>query len=56
MGPARWRIVNAAGEDLVPRFQSEELARKRWFTLSRSRATDRGAKLLAPDGSVVDEI
>jgi hypothetical protein len=51
----RWRIVDGEGK-LLFAFQSEELARARWFSFSHSRASDRGGKLLKPDGTVADEV
>jgi hypothetical protein len=49
--PGKWRIVGPDGQDILPPFASEALARDRWYRLTRTRAGDR-AKLLRPDGSV----
>jgi len=49
----RWRIMR--GDEELARYQSEELARARWLSLSRSRAGDYELKLLRPDGTVAVE-
>lgn len=48
----RWKIMR--GDVEVESYASEEMARARFWSLSRSRAGDEGLKLLRPDGSAAD--
>jgi hypothetical protein len=50
--PGRWRILRS--NDEMGSFQTEEMARQRFYSLRRSAASQ-GAKLIRPGGTVAEE-